>query len=92
MFYYHPRRVVLNLRNAFNTVLHVMVNSNRKVTSLLLHNSNFVTAMDPNISTWYAGDLVYDPHRLRAPSLETCFFLIRLKRKGDGDELGEEEG
>lgn len=45
----------------FNTVPPVVVTPNHDIILLLLHNSNFDTVVNHNISIQYAGYLIYDP-------------------------------
>lgn len=39
------------MRQPFNTVRHVVVISNRKIISLLLHNYSFAAVMNSNVNT-----------------------------------------
>jgi hypothetical protein len=63
----------------FNTVLHVVVTSNHKIISLLLHNCNFAVVINCNVNIWNIGYLIYDPQEGHDSQVEFsgfCFGLV----------------
>lgn len=55
-----------------NTVSHVVVTTDYKFISLLLHNCNFASVMNHNVNIWYAGYLISDPQSGHSPQIESC--------------------
>lgn len=57
----------------FKTVLHVAVTLNHKIIKFLLHNFNYVTARNCNVTMWYAGYPICDPQGIVAHRLRTTY-------------------
>lgn len=73
-----------------------MVTSNHKIILVLLHNCNFVTVMNCNVNTGYAGYQMCDPQGGCDPQVENEWSReeegIKRKTRRSGRGGGREEG